>query len=344
VSVTAIAGATDAAAARSLPQRPAAPARSGRRHLLDFTDWQVDELVALLDTAEVMAQVLTRTIKKVPALQGFTVASLFFEDSTRTRLSFERAARAQSADVMTFSAGGSSLKKGESMRDTLRTLDQLQADLYVVRHPAAGAPHQLARWTDAAVVNAGDGRHAHPTQALLDAYTFRAARRDATGAALPGAEAFGGQRIAIVGDVAHSRVARSNVELFTSLGAEVVLCGPPTLVPREVLDRPGVHVTHRLEEAVEGAAAVMALRMQRERMAAGLLPSVTEYVTRYQVTSRVLRSAADGAVVMHPGPMNRDVEIESSLADGPASVIERQVANGVPVRMAVLYTLLVGRR
>ena len=166
MSVTAIAGATDAAAARSLPQRPAAPARSGRRHLLDFTDWQVDELVALLDTAEVMAQVLTRTIKKVPALQGFTVASLFFEDSTRTRLSFERAAIAQSADVMTFSAGGSSLKKGESMRDTLRTLDQLQADLYVVRHPAAGAPHQLARWTDAAVVNAGDGRHAHPTQAL----------------------------------------------------------------------------------------------------------------------------------------------------------------------------------
>src|SRR5690606_13690075 len=162
---------------------------------------------------------------------------------------------------------------------------------------------QLARWTNAAVVNAGDGRHAHPTQALLDAYAFRAARREATGSSLPGAEAFRDQRIAIVGDVAHSRVARSNVELFTALGAEVVLYGPPTLVPREFLDRPGVHVTHRLEEAVEGAAAVMALRMQRERMAAGLLPSVTEYVARYQVTSRVLRSAADGAVVMHPGPM-----------------------------------------
>jgi len=323
---------------------PAKPARAGRRHLLDFADWGADELIALLDTAEVMAQVLTRTIKKVPALQGFTVASLFFEDSTRTRLSFERAARAQSADVLTFAAGGSSLKKGESMRDTLRTIDQLQVDLYVVRHAAAGAPHQLARWTDAAVVNAGDGRHAHPTQALLDAYTFRAARREVTGAALPGAEAFTGQRLAIVGDVGHSRVARSNVELFTALGAEVVLCGPPTLTPPEFRSWSGVTVTHRLEEAVEGAAAVMGLRMQRERMAGGLVPSQTEYVARYQVTERVMRSAAPGAIVMHPGPMNRDVEIESAVADGPASVIERQVGSGVPVRMAVLYTLLVGRR
>jgi aspartate carbamoyltransferase catalytic subunit len=323
---------------------PSKPARSGRRHLLDFTDWHVDELMALLDTAEVMSQVLTRTIKKVPALQGFTVASLFFEDSTRTRLSFERAARAQSADVLTFSAGGSSLKKGESMRDTLRTIDQLQVDLYVVRHGAAGAPHQLARWTDSAVVNAGDGRHAHPTQALLDAYTFRAARREATGEALPGADAFTGQRLAIVGDIGHSRVARSNIELFTALGAEVVLCGPPTLVPPELRSRRGVTVTNRLPEAVEGAAAVMALRMQKERMATGLLPSVTEYVARYQVTERMMRLAAPGAVVMHPGPMNRDVEIESTVADGPRSVIERQVGNGVPVRMAVLYTLLVGRR
>ena len=325
-------------------EQPAKPARSGRRHLLDFTAWSVDELLALLDTAEVMAQVLTRTIKKVPALQGFTVASLFFEDSTRTRLSFERAARAQSADLMTFAAGGSSLKKGESMRDTLRTLDQLQVDLYVVRHPVAGAPHQLARWTDAAVVNAGDGRHAHPTQALLDAYTFRAARREATGTVEAGAAAFRGQRLAIVGDVGHSRVARSNVELFTALGAEVVLCGPPTLVPPEFRTWPGVTVTNRLEEAVEGASAVMALRMQLERMAAGLLPSTTEYVARYQLTERVMKLAAPGAVVMHPGPMNRDIEIESALADGPASVIDRQVANGVPVRMAVLYTLLVGRR
>jgi aspartate carbamoyltransferase catalytic subunit len=323
---------------------PARPARTSRRHLLDFTEWSVDELMALLDTAEVMAQVLTRTIKKVPALQGFTVASLFFEDSTRTRLSFERAARAQSADVLTFSAGGSSLKKGESMRDTLRTVDQLQVDLYVVRHSSAGAPHQISRWTDAAVVNAGDGRHAHPTQALLDAYTFRAARREATGASLPGAEAFAGQRLAIVGDIGHSRVARSNIELFTALGAEVVLCGPPTLVPPELRSRHGVSVTSRLDEAVEGAAAVMALRMQKERMVTGLLPSITEYVARYQLTERVMRQAGPGAVVMHPGPMNRDVEIESTLADGPRSVIERQVGNGVPVRMAVLYTLLVGRR
>src|SRR5690606_8483704 len=200
-----------------------------------------------------MAQVLTRTIKKVPALQGFTVASLFFEDSTRTRLSFERAARAQSADVLTFAAGGSSLKKGESMRDTLRTIDQLQVDLYVVRHPAAGVPRQLTRWTDAAVVNAGDGRHAHPTQALLDAYTFKTTLTQALGAPATAAEPFSGRRLAIVGDIAHSRVARSNAQLFTRLGAQVVLCGPPTLVPRELATLPGVSVTNCLAEAVEGA-------------------------------------------------------------------------------------------
>lgn len=311
----------------------ARPARGRKRHLLDFQDWSVEELVALLDTADVMAQVLTRTIKKVPALQGFTVATLFFEDSTRTRLSFERAARAQSADVMSFAAGGSSLRKGESLRDTLRTLDQLQADLYVVRHPASGAPYQLARWTDAAIVNAGDGRRAHPTQALLDAYTFRQR--------LGG---FEGKRLAIVGDIEHSRVARSNVELFTKLGAEVVLCGPATLVPPSFSRLPGVRVTHRLEDALDGADAVMALRLQHERMAAGLLPSLPEYAARYQITERALARAKPEAIVMHPGPMNRDVEIAGDVADGPRSVIERQVANGVPVRMAVLYTLLVGKR
>lgn len=318
-----------------IPQPGIAP-RPAARHLLDFADWSAQELLALLDTADVMAQVLTRTIKKVPALQGFTVGLLFFEDSTRTRLSFDRAARAQSADVLTFSAGGSSLSKGESLKDTIRTLDALQADLYVVRHPSAGVPHQLARWTDAPVVNAGDGRRAHPTQALLDAYTFS---RN-----YPGFEGFEGMKLAVVGDVLHSRVARSNAELWTKLGATVTLCGPATLLPEELAGLPGVTLTTRLEEAVEGAHAVMALRLQRERMTSGLLPSAAEYAARYQVTRAVMERAHPEALVMHPGPMNRDLEIEGELADSERSVVERQVASGVPVRMAVLYTLLVGRR
>jgi len=310
------------------------PARERKRNLLDFADWSVAEVQALFETADVMAQVLTRTIKKVPALQGFTVGTLFFEDSTRTRLSFERAARAQSADVISFAAGGSSLSKGESLKDTLQTIDQMQADLYVVRHPAAGAPSQIARWTDAAIVNAGDGRRAHPTQALLDAYTFRQR--------FPGFDDFRGKRLAIVGDVMHSRVARSNVELWRKLGGEVVLCGPPTLLPPQVA--PGVHRSHRLAEALEGAHAVMTLRLQHERMASSLLPSLAEYVARYQLTERALAGAHPEALVMHPGPLNRDVEIATEIADGPRSVIHAQVANGVPVRMAVLYTLLVGKR
>jgi aspartate carbamoyltransferase catalytic subunit len=304
------------------------------KHLLDLEGWSREAILALLDTSDVMAQVLTRKVKRVPALQGFTVGTLFFEDSTRTRLSFDRAARAQSADVITFAAGGSSVSKGESLKDTLRTIDALQADLYVVRHPAAGAPQQLARWTDAAIVNAGDGRRAHPTQALLDLYTFKTS--------FPDFRDFAGMKLAIVGDVAHSRVARSSVEAWTKLGAHVSLCGPRTLLPDEFAAIPNVTLTHRLDEAVEGAHAVMALRLQRERMAGGLLPSLAEYRARYQVTERVMALAHPQALVMHPGPMNRDVEIAGTLADSPRSVIERQVACGVPVRMAVLYTLLVG--
>ena len=304
------------------------------KHLLDLADWSPKQIAALFDTTDVMAQVMTRTIKKVPALQGFTVGTLFFENSTRTRLSFERAARAQSADVISFAAGASSLSKGESLKDTLRTIDAMQADLYVVRHPASGAPHQLTHWTDARVVNAGDGRRAHPTQALLDAYTFKTR--------LPGFTDWAGVKLAIVGDVVHSRVARSNVELWTKLGAQVTLCGPRTLLPDEFGERPGVTLTHRLADAVEGAHAVMALRLQRERMAGPLLPSLAEYRARYQVSRAALALAHPDALVMHPGPMNRDVEIEGALADDPRSVIEAQVANGVPVRMAVLYTLLVG--
>ena len=313
------------------------PAASRHSHLLDLKAWTKDEIIALLDTTDVMAQVMQRTIKKVPALQGFTVGMLFFEDSTRTRLSFDRAARAQSADVVTFSAGGSSLSKGESLRDTIETIDAMQADLYVIRHPASGAPQQISQWTDAAIVNAGDGRRAHPTQALLDAYTFTRHYRGSEPRSLEG------KKLAIVGDVSHSRVARSNIELWTKLGAEVALCGPRTLLPPE-LERKGVTMHHRVEEAVEGAHALMALRLQKERMASGLLPSLAEYAARYQLNSSHLKLADDNALVMHPGPMNRDLEIEGALADSEHSVILNQVANGVPVRMAVLYNLLVGRR
>lgn len=309
---------------------------SSTRHLLDTGDWSVAEVTALFGTADVMAQVLERTIKRVPALQGFTVGTLFFEPSTRTRLSFERAARAQSADVLSFAAGGSSLTKGESLKDTLKTLDAMQADLYVVRHAVAGVPHQLARWTDAVIVNAGDGRRAHPTQALLDAYTFKQAFKNFDG--------FAGKRLAIVGDILHSRVARSSAELWTKLGAHVTLCGPRTLLPEELSQSENVSLTSNIYEAAEGAHAVMALRLQGERMQRGLLPSLTEYRARYCVSERVMAHAHPDALVMHPGPMNRDVEISGSLADSPRSVIEQQVANGVSMRMAVLYTLLVGRR
>lgn len=306
---------------------------SDLRHLLDFREVSREQIEAVLATTEVMAQVLERPVKRVPALQGFTVATLFFEDSTRTRLSFERAARAQSADVMAFARGGTSLSKGESLRDTVATLDALQVDAYVVRHPSAGAPNQVAQWTRAAVVNAGDGRRAHPTQALLDAYAYRQATE----------RAFEDTRLVIVGDVAHSRVARSNAELWSLLGAEVVLCGPPTLLPPELAALPGVRLETRLEPALEGAHAVMVLRLQNERMASGRLHSAAAYAARYQVDEARLANADPAAVVMHPGPMNRDVEIAGGLADGPRSLIRSQVAAGVPVRMAVLYHLLVGK-
>jgi aspartate carbamoyltransferase catalytic subunit len=320
----------------TLPEAQASEAQPRKRkHLLDFQGWRAEEVLALFETTDVMAQVMQRTIKKVPALQGFTVGTLFFENSTRTRLSFERAARAQSAEVISFAAGASSLSKGESLKDTVRTIDQMQADLYVVRHQAAGVPYQLTRWTNASIVNAGDGRRAHPTQALLDAYTFRQHFR--------GFDGFAGKKLVIVGDILHSRVARSNLELWTLLGGDVTLCGPATLLPQE-LSGPGVTLTTRLVEAVEGAHAVMALRLQRERMQGGLLPSIAEYQARYQLTEALMRQAHPDALVMHPGPMNRDVEIEGVLADSPRSVIEAQVANGVPLRMAVLYALLVGKK
>ena len=249
----------------------------------------------------------------------------------RTRLSFELAARRMSADIVTFTAANSSTAKGESLKDTIQTLEAMKIDAFIVRHGASGAAHQVSKWTNAKVVNAGDGRRAHPTQALLDAYTLK--------------QKFGsleGLEVAIVGDVRHSRVARSNAELLPKLGARVRLCGPATLLPAE-LGADGVTVTTDIREALDGAHAVMALRLQLERMSAGYLPSLEEYRDTYQVNTQRMGTARPDAVVLHPGPMNRDLEIESVLADGGRSLVLQQVANGLPVRMAVLYHLLVGK-
>jgi aspartate carbamoyltransferase catalytic subunit len=302
------------------------------KHLLDFKTWDKTSLESLLETSEIMREVLERPVKKVPALQGFTVCTAFFENSTRTRLSFEIAARRMSADVVTFSASTSSTAKGESLKDTIETLEQYKIDCFVVRHEASGAPHQVADWTNAHVINAGDGRRAHPTQALLDAFTLQ--------------KQFGsleGLEVAIIGDVRHSRVARSNAELLPKLGAKVRLCGPSTLLPRE-LESDGVTVTTNLHEALEGANAIMALRLQHERMNAGYIPSLSEYQQTYQVNTKNLALAHPEAMIMHPGPINRDIELEGILADGPRSLVLKQVELGQSVRMAVLYHLLVGKK
>lgn len=298
------------------------------RHLLDFQGWTRDQVENILDTARVMAEVLERPVKKVPALQGFTVATVFFEPSTRTRISFELAARRMSADVVSFAAQASSLQKGESYKDTLLTLEAMGIDAYIIRADSAGVPHQATRWVKGVVVNGGDGRRAHPTQALLDAYTLL--------------EALGtleGRKIAIVGDILHSRVARSNVELLPLLGAEVWVAGPPTLLPQSL---PGARLTPHLDEALAEADAVMVLRLQKERMEAGLI-HLQDYIAHYQVTEKRLRKAKPQALLLHPGPMNRDIELEGTLADSERSLVNRQVRNGVAVRMAVLYHLLVGR-
>ncbi|AWN22598.1 aspartate carbamoyltransferase [Deinococcus irradiatisoli] len=302
------------------------------KHLLDFQDWSPERLSALLDNADTMSQVLDRPVKKVPALQGLTVCTAFFENSTRTRVSFELAARRMSADVVSFAAGASSVSKGESIRDTIEVLTAYKVDAFVVRHAAAGAAHLVARYSGKPVINAGDGRRAHPTQALLDAYTIR--------------REFGsleGKKVAIIGDVRHSRVARSNAELLPKLGAEVVLCGPATLLPRD-LAAAGVTLTTDPKEALRNADAVMALRLQQERMDAGYIGSLQDYARQYQVNDDLLAFAPEHAIVLHPGPMNRDVEISSQVADGPRSRILAQVENGQAVRMSTLYHLLVGRQ
>ncbi|GIW25089.1 aspartate carbamoyltransferase catalytic subunit [Meiothermus sp.] len=300
------------------------------KHLLDFRDWNRTQVESLLETAQMMQEVLSRPVKKVPALTGFTVATVFFEPSTRTRISFELAARRMSADVVSFAGATSSTTKGETYKDTLRTLDQMGIDAYILRVDAAGVCHQAFGWLQKPIINAGDGWRAHPTQALLDAFTLR--------------EKLGsleGKKIAIVGDILHSRVARSNVELLPMLGAQVVACGPATLLPRSL---PGAALTTDLREALTEADAVMVLRLQKERMDKGLLPSLPEYIAGYQITEERLGWAKPQAPLLHPGPMNRDVELEGTLADTPRSLVERQVANGQAVRMAVLYHLLVGKK
>jgi aspartate carbamoyltransferase catalytic subunit len=301
-----------------------------RGHLISAADLSLDEAVAILDTAEELAQLTERPIRKLPTLRGRTVVNLFYEDSTRTRISFEAAAKRLSADVINFSAKGSSVAKGESLKDTALTLQAMGADGVVIRHSASGAPHRLAGWVTGSVVNAGDGTHEHPTQALLDAFTMR--RR------LGRLE---GLRVAIVGDVLHSRVARSNVWLLRTLGAHVTLVAPPTLLPVAVGGWP-CSVSYDLPAVLPAADVVMMLRVQHERMSDAYFPSIREYSRRYGLDGDRMALLQDHAIVMHPGPMNRGVEIAAEVADSVRSTIVEQVANGVAVRMAVLYLLLGG--
>ncbi len=310
------------------------------KHLLSAADLSRDEALLILDTTETMAETASRTIKKLPALAGRSVALLFFEDSTRTRLSFEAAAKRLSADVLNFASKGSSLSKGESLKDTAQTLRAMGAEAFIVRHSASGAPHRLAHagWVPTPIINAGDGTHQHPTQALLDAFTLRRAVHDSS------AETdLAGLHVAIVGDVLHSRVARSNIDLLATLGARVTVVAPPTLIPVGIENWP-CDVMFNLDEAIATQPdAIMMLRVQRERMGAGggsFFPSPEEYHRLFGLNMRRFRALPDHAIVMHPGPMNRGLEISADAADQSRSVITDQVSNGVYVRMAVLYLLL----
>ena len=311
-------------------------ATSGR-HLLSIADLGAEGIEDVMRLTDSFVEVSSRAIPKVPALRGKTVVSLFFEDSTRTRLSFETAARRLSADVMTFSASSSSLNKGESLRDTVQTVEAMGIDAVVVRHSGSGVPWQVARWLHGpSVINGGDGWHEHPTQALLDCYTIRQERRARGAGSGSGLE---GLRIAIVGDVRHSRVARSDVIAFTTLGAHVTLVAPPTLLPPSLVGWP-VDVTHDLESVLPKLDVVYLLRLQKERMVEALLPSLREYTATYGLTRQRAGLLPPEALIMHPGPVNRGVEVAAEVADLPSSVITKQVANGVAIRMAVLYLLL----
>jgi aspartate carbamoyltransferase catalytic subunit len=306
-------------------------AQFAQRNLLGIRGLSAEEITHFLDTAESFREINAREIKKVPTLRGRTVINLFFEPSTRTRTSFEIAGKRLSADVINISSSSSSVTKGETLLDTARNLEAMSPDLIVIRHPSAGAPHQLARVCRASVVNAGDGAHEHPTQALLDALTIRQQKGTIKGL-----------RVAIIGDILHSRVARSNAHLLTTLGASVAVAGPGTLAPPEFASLVGegeLRVERRIEGAVEGADVVMVLRIQRERQDKAFLPSLREYAVHYGLNMKRLALAKPDAVVMHPGPMNRGIEIASDVADGARSLILEQVANGLAVRMAVLYLL-----
>jgi aspartate carbamoyltransferase catalytic subunit len=308
-------------------------ARWTRRHVLDTDDWSRDEIEAVLQTTGAMVEILERPVRKAPPLRGKTVILFFAEASTRTRVSFELAAKALSADVTNITASGSSVEKGETLYDTVRTLQALGGDIVVMRHASSGAPYFVAERTDAAVINAGDGWHAHPTQGLLDAYTLRGALGD-----------LAGKRIVIVGDVLHSRVARSDINTLVPLGATVTLSGPPTLIPaawRCGSPPAGVSYEADVDRALDGADAVIALRLQKERQEGGLLPSLREYARVWGISEARVARMRPGAPVMHPGPMNEGVEIDASVAHGARSLVETQVTNGVAVRMALLY-LLVG--
>jgi aspartate carbamoyltransferase catalytic subunit len=311
-----------------------------KRHLISAADLSRGDALLILDTAEELASLADRPIKKLPTLRGRTVVNLFFEDSTRTRISFEAAAKRLSADVINFSAKGSSVAKGESLKDTALTLEAMGADAVVIRHSSSGAAHRLAGWVRGSVVNAGDGTHEHPTQALLDAFTIRRRLRGVSASGTRGA-GLDGIRVTIVGDVLHSRVARSNVLLLSTLGAEVTLAAPPTLLPFAVDTWP-CEVSYDLDIELPKSDVVMMLRVQQERMTDAYFPSVREYSRRYGLDAARMARLPEHAIVMHPGPMNRGVEIAAEVADSSRSTIVEQVANGVTTRMAVLYLLLGG--
>jgi len=297
------------------------------KHLLGIKDLSPEEINFILDTCSSFKDVLKRDIKKVPPLRGKTVVSLFFEPSTRTRTSFALAAKRLSADVVNFSVTSSSVVKGESLKDTALTIQSLGADFVIIRHASSGVPHFLSKILDISVINAGDGSNEHPTQALLDLFTIKSHKKK-----------IAGLMVAIVGDIAHSRVAKSNIYGLTKLGANVRVICPPTLKPTGV-EKLGVEVFESIEKGIENADVVMTLRLQLERQSKGFLPSLEEYFNLYGLTTGRLKLAKKDAIVMHPGPMNRGVEIESEVADGPQSVILEQVTNGIAIRMAVLYTL-----
>ncbi len=312
------------------------------RDLLDVDVLSADEIETVMETADAMQEILSRQIPKAPTLRGRTVATIFYEASTRTRASFEWAAKALSGDVVNLTASTSSITKGESLIDTVRTLQSMGAGAIVLRHPESGAAAVAARNADVPVINAGDGRHAHPTQALLDLYTMRAHWREGE------SDSIRGRKVAVVGDILHSRVARSNAWALTAMGADVVFCGPPTLAPdviKEGFEHAGrkVEVVNDIDSAIDGADAVIVLRLQSERQTQGLLPSVRSYIRGYQIDAERLNRAKPNVLLMHPGPINEGVEVTPDVAAGPLSVVQEQVQHGIAVRMAILYLTMTGQ-